>query len=86
MLRVRLEIEAQSRHDLGGGRATRCPAGATHARHRPRRATRSIATRGEQRRRARVWPAFEERAFEAFRAYYELRARRGAVPSSTRCA
>jgi uncharacterized protein YfaS (alpha-2-macroglobulin family) len=29
-----------------------------------------IAVQGDE-REGRVWPAFEERAFEAFRAYYE---------------
>ena len=30
-----------------------------------------LVTQGE-RRRGRAWPAFEERSFEAFRAYYEF--------------
>ena len=69
MVRVRLEIDAQSRHDLGRGqrpgarRRDHPRLAAWAATRRSRRAARSAP--------ARAWPAFEERSFEAFRSYYE---------------
>jgi hypothetical protein len=68
LVRVRLEIEAQTDmtwvvvHDP-------VPAGASHLGTGLRRDS-QLATQGEQ-RRGWAWPAFEERGFEAFRAYYE---------------
>jgi uncharacterized protein YfaS (alpha-2-macroglobulin family) len=68
LVRVRLEIEAQTDmtwvvvHDP-------VPAGASHLGTGLGRDSR-LATQGEQ-RKGWAWPAFEERGFEAFRAYYE---------------
>ena len=71
MLRVRLEIEAQS--DMTWVVVNDpIPAGASHlgtglardSQHRRRRRAEAGARR--------LWPAFDERAFEAFRAYYEF--------------
>jgi uncharacterized protein YfaS (alpha-2-macroglobulin family) len=67
LVRVRLEVEAQTDmtwvvvHDP-------IPAGASHLGTGLGRDSR-LATQGEQ-QRGRAWPAFEERGFEAFRAYY----------------
>jgi uncharacterized protein YfaS (alpha-2-macroglobulin family) len=67
LVRVRLEVEAQTDmtwvvvHDP-------VPAGASHLGTGLGRDS-QLATQGEQ-QRGRAWPAFEERGFEAFRAYY----------------
>jgi hypothetical protein len=67
LVRVRLSIEAQTDmtwvvvHDP-------VPAGASHLGTGLGRDS-QLATQGEQ-WRGRAWPAFEERGFEAFRAYY----------------
>jgi uncharacterized protein YfaS (alpha-2-macroglobulin family) len=67
LVRVRLEVEAQTDmtwvvvHDP-------VPAGASHLGTGLGRDS-QLATQGEQ-ARGRAWPAFEERGFEAFRAYY----------------
>lgn len=67
-VRVRLEIEAQT---AAGWVAVSdpLPAGAAVLGTGLGRDAR-LMTRGEQ-HAGRVWPAFEERSFEAFRAYYE---------------
>jgi uncharacterized protein YfaS (alpha-2-macroglobulin family) len=68
-LRVRLAIEAQS--DMTWVVASDpVPAGASHL-GTGLVGDSSIGTQGE-RRTGDAWPAFEERAFEAFRAYYEF--------------
>jgi alpha-2-macroglobulin len=68
LVRVRLEIEAQT--DMTWVVVNDpIPAGASHlggGLHASR-----IATQGEE-DSGHVWPAFEERGFEAFRAYYEF--------------
>ncbi len=67
-VRVSLEIEAQA----GAGWVAvndPLPAGATILGSGLGRDSR-LMTRGEQ-RSGQVWPAFEERSFEAFRVYYE---------------
>jgi len=69
LLRVRLEIEAQS--DMTWVVVNDpIPAGATILGGGLGRDSR-LATRGEK-QEGWVWPAFEERSFEAFRAYYEF--------------
>lgn len=67
VLRVRLDIEAQS--DMAWVVVSDpVPAGASHLGTGLARDS-AILTQGEQ-SRGWAWPAFEERAFEAFRAYY----------------
>jgi uncharacterized protein YfaS (alpha-2-macroglobulin family) len=69
IVRVRLEIEAQS--DMTWVAVSDpVPAGATILGSGLGRDSR-ILTQGEE-RKGRVWPAYEERSFGAFRAYYEL--------------
>ena len=46
------------------------PAGASHLGTGPRRASRASPATASRARR-RLWPAFEETSFEAFRAYYD---------------
>lgn len=68
LVRVRLSIEAQS--DMTWVVVSDpIPAGASHLGTGLQRDS-QIATQGEE-RRGRAWTAFEERSFEAFRAYYE---------------
>jgi uncharacterized protein YfaS (alpha-2-macroglobulin family) len=68
LVRVRLTIEAQS--DMTWAVVSDpIPGGASHLGTGLGRDSR-IAVQGDE-REGRVWPAFEERAFEAFRAYYE---------------
>jgi uncharacterized protein YfaS (alpha-2-macroglobulin family) len=68
LVRVRLTIEAQS--DMTWVAVNDpIPAGASHLGTGLARDSR-MATQGEE-RKGQVWPAFEERAFEGFRAYYE---------------
>jgi uncharacterized protein YfaS (alpha-2-macroglobulin family) len=67
LVRVRLTIEAQS--DMTWVVVSDpIPAGASHLGTRLRGDS-TIATQGEK-REGWSWPAFEERSFEAFRAYY----------------
>lgn len=67
LVRVRLEVEAQS--DMTWVVVDDpIPAGASHLGTGLARQSR-IATEGEQGRR-RIWPAYEEKSFESFRAYY----------------
>jgi uncharacterized protein YfaS (alpha-2-macroglobulin family) len=69
LVRVRLELEAQS--DMTWVVVDDpIPAGATVLGSGLERDSR-LATRGEK-REGWVWPAFEERSFEAFRSYYEF--------------
>jgi hypothetical protein len=69
LMRVRLELEAQS--DMTWVVVNDpIPAGATILGSGLGRDSR-LATRGEK-REGWTWPAFEERSFEAFRAYYEF--------------
>jgi hypothetical protein len=68
VLRVRLEIDAQA-DQTWVVVSDPIPAGAVVLGGGLGRDSR-LLTRGEE-RKGRVWPAFEERAFEAFRAYYE---------------
>lgn len=68
LVRVRLAVEAQG--DMTWVVVSDpIPAGASHLGAGLARGSR-IATRGEE-QKGEAWPAFEERAFEAFRAYYE---------------
>jgi uncharacterized protein YfaS (alpha-2-macroglobulin family) len=68
LMRVRISIEAQS--DMTWVVVSDpIPGGASHLGTGLGRDSR-IAAQGEE-REERIWPAFEERAFEAFRAYYE---------------
>jgi uncharacterized protein YfaS (alpha-2-macroglobulin family) len=68
LVRVRLTIQAQS--DMTWVVVSDpIPAGASHLGRGLGRAS-AIARQGEARTGA-AWPAFEERAFDAFRAYYE---------------
>jgi len=68
IIRVRLEIDAQA--DMTWVVVSDpLPAGASHLGGGLR--TSRIATQGEK-QQGQVWPAFEERSFEAFRAYYEF--------------
>ncbi len=68
-LRVRLEIEAQS--DMTWVVVNDpIPAGASHLGTGLARDS-QIAVEGEE-QSEEVWPAFQERAFEAYRAYYEF--------------
>jgi hypothetical protein len=67
LVRVRLEVEAQS--DMTWVVVDDpIPAGASHLGTGLARQSR-IATEGEQGRRG-IWPAYEEKSFESFRAYY----------------
>jgi uncharacterized protein YfaS (alpha-2-macroglobulin family) len=67
LVRVRLEVEAQS--DMTWVVVDDpIPAGASHLGTGLARQSR-IATEGEQGRQ-RIWPAYEEKSFESFRAYY----------------
>jgi uncharacterized protein YfaS (alpha-2-macroglobulin family) len=69
IVRVRLEIEAQA--DMTWVAVSDpVPAGATILGTGLGRDSR-ILTQGEE-RKGRVWPVYEERSFEAFRAYYEV--------------
>jgi hypothetical protein len=69
LMRVRLEVEAQS--DMTWVVVTDpIPAGSTILGSGLGRDS-QLATRGEK-QEGWVWPAFEERSFEAFRAYYEF--------------
>ena len=69
IVRVRLEIEAQA--DMTWVAVSDpVPAGATILGTGLGRDSR-ILTQGEE-RKGRVWPAYEERSFGAFRAYYEI--------------
>jgi uncharacterized protein YfaS (alpha-2-macroglobulin family) len=69
IVRVRLEIEAQA--DMTWVAVSDpVPAGATILGSGLGRDSR-ILTQGEE-RKGRVWPAYEERSFGAFRAYYEF--------------
>jgi len=69
IVRVRLEIEAQA--DMTWVAVSDpVPAGATILGTGLGRDSR-ILTQGEE-RKGRVWPAYEERSFGAFRAYYEV--------------
>jgi uncharacterized protein YfaS (alpha-2-macroglobulin family) len=69
LLRVRLEIEAQS--DMAWVVVNDpIPAGASHVGGGLARDS-QIVTQGEE-EKGEVWPAFAERAFAAFRAYYEF--------------
>jgi uncharacterized protein YfaS (alpha-2-macroglobulin family) len=68
IFRVRLEIEAQA-DQTWVVVSDPVPAGATILGTGLARDS-EIATKGEK-RKGWVWPAFEERSFEAFRAYYE---------------
>jgi alpha-2-macroglobulin len=69
LVRMRLTVEAERDmtwvvvHDP-------IPAGASHVGSGLMRDS-QIATQGEE-RKGRAWPAFEERAMDAFRAYYEF--------------
>jgi alpha-2-macroglobulin len=68
IIRVRLEIEAQA--DMTWVVVSDpLPGGASHLSGGLR--TSAIATQGEE-QKGQAWPAFQERAFEAFRAYYEF--------------
>ncbi len=68
-MRVRLELEAQS--DMTWVVVSDpIPAGAAILGTGLGRDS-SLSTEGEE-RQGWVWPAFEERSFEAFRAYYEF--------------
>ena len=68
-MRIRLEVEAQS--DMTWVVVTDpIPAGSTILGSGLGRDS-QLATRGEK-QEGWVWPAFEERSFEAFRAYYEF--------------
>jgi len=68
IVRVRLEIDAQA--DMTWVVVSDpLPAGASHLGGSLR--TSQIATQGEK-QQGQAWPAFEERSFEAFRAYYEF--------------
>jgi uncharacterized protein YfaS (alpha-2-macroglobulin family) len=68
IVRVRLEIDAQA--DMTWVVVSDpLPGGASHLGGGLR--TSEIAVRGEE-QRGQTWPAFQERAFEAFRAYYEF--------------
>jgi hypothetical protein len=68
IVRVRLEIEAQA--DMTWVVVSDpLPGGASHLGSGLR--TSEIAAQGEA-HRGQAWPAFQERAFEAFRAYYEF--------------
>ena len=62
------------------------PAGASHPRHRPRRATRRSPTARRAATRLRLARVRRAHASTRFRAYYELRAEGHASSSSTRCA
>ena len=67
LLRVKLEVEAQA--DMSWVVVNDpIPGGASHVGRGLRRES-SIATKGQSESGA-AWPAYEERAFEAFRAYY----------------
>ncbi len=67
LLRVKLEVEAQA--DMSWVVVNDpIPGGASHVGRGLRRES-SIATTGQSESGA-IWPAYEERAFEAFRAYY----------------
>jgi uncharacterized protein YfaS (alpha-2-macroglobulin family) len=68
IVRVRLEIEAQA-DQTWVVVSDPVPAGATILGRGLERDS-EILTKGEK-RKGWVWPAFEERSFEAFRAYYE---------------
>jgi uncharacterized protein YfaS (alpha-2-macroglobulin family) len=68
ILRVRLEIEAQA--DMTWVAVSDpVPAGAAVLGTGLKRDSRLLASRED--RRPRAWPAYEERSFEAFRAYYD---------------
>ena len=68
IMRVRLEIEAQA--DMTWVVVSDpLPGGASHLGGGLR--TSEIAVQGEE-QRGHAWPAFQERGFEAFRAYYEF--------------
>ena len=69
LVRVRLEIDAQ--RDMTWVVVNDpIPAGASHLGTGLARDS-QIATQGEQ-REGWAWPAFEERSFESYRAYYEF--------------
>ena len=68
-MRVRLEIDAQSRHDLG--RRQRSGARRRDACSARAWAATAPSPRAGEKRDGSAWPAFEERSFEAFRSYYE---------------
>jgi hypothetical protein len=69
LMRVRLEVDAQS--DMSWVVVSDpIPAGASHL-GSGLRSDSQLLTQGEE-RKGFVWPAFEERAADAFRAYYEL--------------
>jgi uncharacterized protein YfaS (alpha-2-macroglobulin family) len=68
IFRIRLEVEAQA-DQTWVVVSDPVPAGATILGKGLARDS-EILTKGEQ-RKGWVWPAFEERSFEAFRAYYE---------------
>jgi uncharacterized protein YfaS (alpha-2-macroglobulin family) len=68
IIRVHLEIEAQA--DMTWVVVSDpLPGGASHIGGALR--TSEIAAQGEE-QRGQAWPAFQERGFEAFRAYYEF--------------
>ncbi len=68
LVRVRLDVQAQA--DMTWVVLDDpVPAGASHVGRGLGRES-AIATAGEA-RRGRAWPAYEERAFERYRAYYE---------------
>src|SRR5262249_29766549 len=68
LVRVRLEVKAQA--DMTWVVVNDpVPGGASHVGRGLRRES-VIATGGEE-HRGQAWPAFEERSFEAFRAYYQ---------------
>lgn len=69
IFRIRLEIEAQA-DQTWVVVSDPVPAGTTILGKGLARDS-EILTKGEQRKDWVVWPAFEERSFEAFRAYYE---------------
>ena len=81
--RVRLEIDAQS--DMTWVVVSDpMPGGATILGGGLGRDS-QIATHGEK-RSGSAWPAYEERSFEAFRAYYEYLPQGQVTSSSTPCA
>jgi len=69
VMRVRLEVEAQSEMTWVVV-SDPVPAGASHLGTGLGHDS-QLLTRGEE-RKGWVWPAFEERASDTFRAYYEL--------------
>jgi len=68
ILRIRLEVEAQA-DQTWSSVSDPIPSGATLLGKGLARDS-QLLTKGEE-RKGWVWPAYEERSFEAFRAYYE---------------